>query len=188
MSAGFWADSDRGQRSVAAIASIELPPEPVAVRESKPAVAKPVAAASDDWDVPEHRKTTPVDPEKIPSATKPPPKKEPADPGPESWGPTAKGISKSAEFGSEPEAYRWLQGRVSFVKIGGDRVWKIRFAPYDKVDKYGGSFVLEGALPSNLKEGDLVRVEGFPANGQADARSARYNCMRVSVLKRADQK
>src|SRR5687768_11774103 len=68
---GLWADSDRGQ-SVAAIASIELPPEPAVLRNSAPAVekaAKAETAAADEWDVPVHAKPAASSPSPSPSPT-----------------------------------------------------------------------------------------------------------------------
>ena len=194
-SVGLWADSDRGERSMAAIASIELPPDPASVRAPRPAVnsGKTSPSNDDEWEAPASKKAPAAVEARIPAAQnmKPGPAKtnpataEAAAPDvTESWGPTVK-VSKTAEFGSEPSTYRWLQGRASFVKISGQRVWKIRFAPYDQVDRFGGSFVLDGSIPPDLKEGDLVRVEGGPAAGETDTRNARYNCTRVTILQRS---
>jgi hypothetical protein len=185
---GLWADSDRGQ-SVAAIASIELPPEPAVFRNSAPAVekaGKAETAAADEWDVPAHVKpvATPSTPD-IPKAAKP---KEPPKPSKvvevETWTPKTEPGTKPAEFGAEAGNYGWIQGRVAYVKIAGQRVWKIRFAPYDRIDKFGGSFVLEGKLPDDLKDGDLVRISGSPSSIQ-DARQARYLCEQITFLDRA---
>jgi len=185
---GLWADSDRGQ-SVAAIATIELPPEPEVLRNSAPAVekaAKAEAAEADEWDVPTHSKTVapPSNPD-IPKAVK---HQEPPKPSKvvevESWTPKTEPGAKPAEFGAEASDYRWIQGRVAYVKIGGQRVWKIRFAPYDRVDKFGGSFVLDGKLPDDLKDGDLVRISGSPSSIQ-DTRQARYQCEQITFLERS---
>ena len=150
------------------------------MRAPKPAVknVKAPSPTDDEWETPASKKGTPAVDAKIPAA-------QPMNPDvTESWGPTVK-VSKTAEYGSEPNTYRWIQGRASFVKISGNRVWKIRFAPYDQVDRFGGTFVLDGSIPADLKEGDLVRVEGGPAPGQTDSRNARYNCTRVTVLQRS---
>jgi hypothetical protein len=183
MSVGLWADSDRGERSVAAIASIELPPEPTAVREARPAVKKAAPNRDDEWDVPD-QETTAAPPviAKIPSAQKPEP-----EPAVETWAPTGKSVSPSAEFGGDAVNYRWVQGRVSYVKISGNRVWKIRFAPYDQSDKFGGSFILDGSLPKELKDGDLVRVEGTPNSDSGETRNVRFHCSRVVVLDPKDK-
>jgi hypothetical protein len=203
MSVGLWADSDRGEKSVSAIASIELPAEPTAAKAPKPAVKRVAPKNDDEWDVPVHGKPTPAAAAKTPNAATRTPKQtvaveRPGDPTPppkvdaqteaeDAWGPSAKGVSKSAEFAHEAKTYRWIQGRVSFVKLSGARVWKIRFAPLDQVDQYGGTFVLDGKLPAEMKDGDLVRAAGIPATDYADSRPSRYNCRQVAILQKASK-
>ena len=194
MSVGLWADSDRGQ-SVASIVSIELPPEPSSLRESTPAVersGKPPLSSADEWDLPVHlkpseEKSSEAKLSDIPKAIVPSKKPTPIKIVEiETWTPKVEPGAKPAEFGAEPTGYRWIQGRVSYLKISGSRVWKIRFAPIDQVDKFGGSFVLDGKLPDDLKDGDLVRINGCPAAIQ-DARQPRYQCERITFMERNER-
>lgn len=201
LSVGLWSDSDRGAASVASITTIEFPAEPSMSRKSTPAVEpkKSPTSPEDEWEVPEHSKPT-VEvavAAKIPSAVKPLKEQSPPEPLPpknttdpsvsESWTPRIPEGVKSAEFAADSKDYRWIQGRVAYVKISGTRVWKIRFAPYDQVDRYGGSFVLEGTMPPNLKEGDLIRAEGRPLSDGTESRVARYRCDRLTILQRGEQ-
>lgn len=63
------------------------------------------------------------------------------------------------EFGHD-ENYGWLLGRLQKVHSPTHQ-WKVRYAPLDKMDKWGGSMVL--ALDARLDEfedGDPVYIEG----------------------------
>lgn len=57
------------------------------------------------------------------------------------------------------EDYSWVQGELVRIHSRGG-FWQVRFASYDQADSYGGKFVVVGDLPSDVKEGDLVRVQG----------------------------
>jgi hypothetical protein len=57
------------------------------------------------------------------------------------------------------EDYSWVQGELVRIHARGG-FWQVRFASYDQADAYGGKFVVVGDLPSDVKEGDLVRVQG----------------------------
>jgi hypothetical protein len=55
--------------------------------------------------------------------------------------------------------YTWLQGQVEYSHLS--KAWRLRYAPVDSEDVYGGSVTLEdGPLVKNLKDGQYVRVEG----------------------------
>jgi hypothetical protein len=198
MSVGLWADSSRGQ-SVAAVSSIDLPAEPTALRKN-PKAAKPVEDPADDWDVPDHAVPAVSSTRPIPKADAKPklesPKAEPPKPEPvksetpnsksievESWTPKLEPGAKPPEFAHDKE-YKWIQGRVTRVKISGARVWEIRFAPYDQEDQYGGSFVLDGALPKDLKEGELIRVNGVPSSASPHERNPGYRCEQITFMDR----
>lgn len=94
---------------------------------------------------------------------------------------------KPAEFACDEKNFYWIQGRVSRVHLGREKVWKVRYAPYDKVDPYGGSLVLKGPLPSDLEDGDLIRAEGIVPEKTQENRAAEYRCHRVIVLAKKSQ-
>jgi hypothetical protein len=55
--------------------------------------------------------------------------------------------------------YTELTGQIQHSRI--TRGWRLRYAPVDEVDPYGGSVTLvEEAKLSGLKDGDMVRVHG----------------------------
>ena len=55
--------------------------------------------------------------------------------------------------------YHWLNGQVQYSRIS--KAWRLRYAPLDEIDPYGGSVTLvdDGTLGS-LKDGQYVRVHG----------------------------
>lgn len=56
--------------------------------------------------------------------------------------------------------YRWLVGQLQRVNLS-DGHWKIRYAPLDQVDQWGGSVILAPDIRlENYKEGQNVYVEG----------------------------
>jgi hypothetical protein len=55
--------------------------------------------------------------------------------------------------------YSWLVGEVHFVEVRG--VWRLRYAFTDEDARYGGTVTLRGdAVPRNLQNGQILRVEG----------------------------
>lgn len=99
-------------------------------------------------------------------------------------------VDDRAEFGCDDTEYRWVQGRVQRLHVNRERVWQVRYAPYDRLDRFGGSFILDGVLPAELNEGDLVRIEGtLPADAKTgEGSGVRYRCQRVRVLAPANGK
>ena len=62
------------------------------------------------------------------------------------------------------------------------RAWTLRYTAVESDDKYGGSFRLVGDNLDNLKNGQMVRVEGaiLPSDGRAIG--AIYKVSRVEVI------
>ena len=56
--------------------------------------------------------------------------------------------------------FSWLVGQLQKVHVNGGS-WKIRYAPIDVQDKWGGSVILsQDARIERFKDGDFVYVEG----------------------------
>jgi hypothetical protein len=62
------------------------------------------------------------------------------------------------------------------------RTWKLRYTAVESDDKYGGSFTLVGDHLDNLKDGQLVRVEGAVQPSDDRTSGARYQVSRIEVL------
>ena len=63
------------------------------------------------------------------------------------------------DYGHDKE-YKWLIGRLQRVHVRGGE-WKIRYAPLDQIDQWGGSMVLAPDIRlEEFSEGDLIHVEG----------------------------
>lgn len=61
---------------------------------------------------------------------------------------------------SHDEKYRWLIGRLQRVH-SPKHEWKLRYAPLDQHDQWGGSVVLaQDARLDDWNDGDLVYIEG----------------------------
>ena len=80
--------------------------------------------------------------------------------------PTPERIAKEVRFSPDDPAfghasdYSWLIGKIHSVHITGRR-WKIRYAPIDEQDRWGGSVVLaEDARIDKFTDGDFVYAEG----------------------------
>lgn len=55
--------------------------------------------------------------------------------------------------------YRWLKGQLEYSLV--DHSWKLRYIPIDgDTDAYGGSVVLEGAMPGEFHAGEFVTIYG----------------------------
>jgi hypothetical protein len=69
--------------------------------------------------------------------------------------------------------YTELTGQIQHSRIA--RGWRLRYAPVDEVDPYGGSVTLiEEAKLSGLKDGDMVRVHGRFLNSDERGTAPRY--------------
>ncbi len=79
-----------------------------------------------------------------------------------------------------PEDYSEVTGTL--IRLQSRRVWQIRYAGHDKSDKYGGAFMLTGALPDNLKEGQRVRVRGRVENNDAALHATMYRVFDLTPL------
>ena len=78
--------------------------------------------------------------------------------------------------------YSWIQGRLLRVhSLGG--VWQVRYAPHDQADEHGGKFILIGALPDDIREGELVRIEGNILQSGSGNMSSMYQ---VRALRRLE--
>ena len=65
-------------------------------------------------------------------------------------------------FAHAPD-YSWLQGELTYLH--SRNCWRIRYASVDEDDKYGGGVYLTETGPmDNFKDGQLVRIEGRPAD------------------------
>jgi hypothetical protein len=65
--------------------------------------------------------------------------------------------------------YGWLTGELEHIRA--KNVWRLRYAPADQEDRYGGAVQLVGdGLPPGCKSGQLVRVEGQLVNPDAGPR------------------
>ena len=65
--------------------------------------------------------------------------------------------------------YGSLTGELEHIRA--KNVWRLRYAPADQEDRYGGSVQLVGdGLPPDCKSGQVVRVEGQVMNPEAGPR------------------
>ena len=61
--------------------------------------------------------------------------------------------------GNAPD-YSWVTGQLFYIHAESG-LWVVRYAPLDREDRYGGSFVLAPAVNMDgFREGDLVTVHG----------------------------
>ena len=74
--------------------------------------------------------------------------------------------------------YQVVVGQVSQFRRG----WKLRYAALESEDKYGGSLSLIGDNLENLKDGQMVRVEGIVLPSEDRSSSPRYQVHRVEVI------
>ena len=85
------------------------------------------------------------------------------------------------------ENYEWLIGKLQRVHVPR-KGWKIRYAPIDEKERYGGSVVLAPDIRlEKYKDGDVVYVEGEILGDRASLylAGARY---RVRTIRRATEK
>jgi hypothetical protein len=78
------------------------------------------------------------------------------------------------------EDYSWLRGEVeySFLSKG----WRLRYAPLDEEDKYGGSLTLVDGQQHHLRDGQLVQVNGFLVPGKDDRGHPRFRVLQMKPL------
>lgn len=83
----------------------------------------------------------------------------------------------TVRFG-ESNNYQTVVGQVFQFR----RNWKVRYAALESDDKYGGSLTLVGEGLDNLKDGQMVRVQGTLIPSDDRAAGARYQVHRVDVI------
>ena len=78
--------------------------------------------------------------------------------------------------------YTELTGQIQHSRI--TRGWRLRYAPVDEVDPYGGSVTLiEDAKLSGLKDGDMVRVHGRFLNSDESGTAPRYEVDAIQLTR-----
>jgi hypothetical protein len=83
--------------------------------------------------------------------------------------------STGMSFGHAPD-YTWLRGQVQRSLHGV----RLRFAPVDQVDRYGGSVTLVGdAQIEHLRDGQCVRVRGQLLNPDAKSPAPAYRVVAI---------
>jgi hypothetical protein len=79
------------------------------------------------------------------------------------------------------EDYAWLTGELQYLR--SKNVWRLRYAPADQEDRFGGTVVLVGnALPADCKSGQIVRVEGQLVNPDTDRPRPPYWVRSIKIL------
>jgi hypothetical protein len=69
--------------------------------------------------------------------------------------------------------YGWLQGTLEYVHADSGR-WKLRYAPLEADDRFGGSVMLTPDVCTNqFSEGDVVYVEGEIVQSRAGIQATR---------------
>jgi|GEM_PF-7072673 len=77
--------------------------------------------------------------------------------------------------------YTWLYGQLQYWPL--HKTWRLRYAGIDTVDPYGGSVTLTADLrPTDLKDGQYVRVEGRLADPEATGISPPYKVESIRAL------
>jgi hypothetical protein len=81
-------------------------------------------------------------------------------------------------FAHAPD-YSWVQGEL--VHLHSHNVWRIRYASVDEEDKYGGGVnLIETGSMDNFQDGQLVRIEGRPAD--PDNKESEYRVNSIHAL------
>ena len=62
------------------------------------------------------------------------------------------------------------------------RTWRLRYAAAESEDRFGGSVTLVGDNLDNLKDGQMVRVEGSVVQSDDRSSGARYQVQRFDVI------
>lgn len=81
--------------------------------------------------------------------------------------------------------YRWLNGQVRYDSFS--KAWRLRYAPLDEEDAYGGSVTLvdDGTL-GKLKDGQFIRVHGSLMCSREKAVRPRYKVISVQAIEEKD--
>jgi hypothetical protein len=86
------------------------------------------------------------------------------------------GVRSMSRYGHAPD-YSWVQGEVQRTRKG----WRLRYASVDETDTYGGSVTLtDDPQLSQLKEGDVYKVEGRLQNPESHFSAPMYMVREVS--------
>lgn len=74
-------------------------------------------------------------------------------------------ITASPMFAHAPD-YGWVQGELQYVHA--HKAWRIRYAPVDEEDRFGGGLWLANPAQVNgYKEGQIVRIGGRVVDAEA---------------------
>jgi hypothetical protein len=90
-------------------------------------------------------------------------------------------ITADARF-AHADDYGWLVGEVAYSHA--KKSWRLRYASVDETDRYGGSVTLEGTGLDDLKDGQVVKVEGSVLNPESRDPSPGYRVTTVAPLGR----
>jgi hypothetical protein len=88
-------------------------------------------------------------------------------------------ITANPCFAHAPD-YSSLTGELQHYAPGGS--WRLRFAPVDEDDTYGGSVTLVGGHMDGYKNGQMVRVSGHLADPDNKVKSPVYLVARIEAL------
>ena len=81
-------------------------------------------------------------------------------------------------FAHAPD-YSWVQGEL--VRLHSHNCWRIRYASVDEEDKYGGGInLIETGPMDHFQDGQLVRIEGRPAD--PDNKESEYRVNSIHAL------
>ena len=83
----------------------------------------------------------------------------------------------TVRFG-ETNDYQTLVGQVSQFR----HTWRLRYTAVESEDKLGGSVILVGNDLDQLKEGQMVRVQGSVLPGDDRATGTRYQVTHFDVI------
>jgi predicted extracellular nuclease len=163
------------------------PAKPTTLADVKPVLPEDLGAKPKA--VEESKPTAVADAKPVKTAAKPAAPQKPSEPtlagyAPDLTKPTPTSVSTGASTFARAEDYSWVQGRLFKVHSGGG-YWQIRYQSHDQSDEYGGRFLLTGPAASDLKEGDVVRVEGVVQNYDDRHRTTSYRANNVKVIHKA---
>ena len=113
--------------------------------------------------------------------------RKPTGPSQEEKPPVMKEVTYTpkSKFGRARD-FSWLLGQIRRVHVNGGS-WKMRYAPLDVQDKWGGSVILaEDARIDKFEDGDFVYVEGEILQTRPTVYLA-GPLYRISLIRRATQ-
>lgn len=77
--------------------------------------------------------------------------------------------------------YSWLKGELYFLNVR--KSWRMRYAPLDEMDNYGGSVTLVGTSPDgNLVQSRYVQVQGRLVDPNSRAVSPAYQVNSIQPM------